>query len=117
MEHQSFAWVRKGNLEAADALLRGADYAAQKKNYAEGTQVSNNTIAHRIRDNQTKFSQSLLFSTVLSGVSLGILVPTWGWILQLLKRYLADVQSARRSLQCLNDELESSSVRLKCPGD
>jgi signal transduction histidine kinase len=106
MEYRSFDWVRKGNLEEAAAILRGPTYETQKKIYAQGTQFTTIAIANRIHQNQTQFSQNLSGSILISILSLGILVPVWGWILRLLNQYLADLRSTRQSLQCLNEELE-----------
>ncbi len=107
LESQSFDWVRQGKRENAVALLRGPDYTAQKKIYAEGTDKTTIAINQHIQKNQSEFSQNLLVSSLISIASLIILLPIWTLILQLLNRYLSDVRSARRSLQHLNEELES----------
>jgi signal transduction histidine kinase len=107
MESQSFDWVRQGKREKAVALLRGPAYAAQKRIYAEGTEKTTIAINQRIQNNQSQFSQNLLFSILVSIGSLLILLPIWTLILRLLNQYLSDVRSARYSLQLLNEELES----------
>ncbi len=107
MEYQSFEWVRQGDREKAVALLRGPSYGSQKQLYADGTQKTTIAINQRIEQNQAKFSHGLLVSAIVSIGSLGILMPLWLIILRMLNRYLTDLQSTRRSLQLLNEDLEA----------
>jgi signal transduction histidine kinase len=106
MEYQSFDLVRQGKQAVAATLLGGETYELQKMIYANAMQQSMTAIADKIQNNQQTFSQNLLFSSAISGISLAILVPIWGIILRLVNKYLIDVKNARHSLQLLNEELE-----------
>ncbi|MGL5061597.1 MAG: sensor histidine kinase, partial [Microcoleus sp.] len=106
MEYQSFDLVREGKQAAAAALLGGPTYELQKAIYSNAIQQSMTAISGRLKKNKNTFSQNLLFSTAISGLSLAILLPIWQAILRLLDKYLTDVKTARYSLQLLNEKLE-----------
>jgi signal transduction histidine kinase len=106
MEYQSFDLVQQGKQAVAASLLGGETYELQKIIYANAMQQSMTAIADKIQNNQQTFSQNLLFSSAISGISLAILLPIWGVILRLVNKYLIDVKTARHSLQLLNEELE-----------
>lgn len=106
METQSFELVQQGELEAAQLILNGIQYAAQKRLYNEGVEQSNQAIQQQIGANQTRFRRILLLSSIVSGGSLLILLPVWGGVLKMLNRYLSDLVIERHKSRSLNQQLE-----------
>jgi signal transduction histidine kinase len=106
MEYQSFDLVRQGKQAEAKTLLGGQTYELQKTIYANAIEQSMTAIAAQIKKNQNTFSQNLLLSSAISGLSLAILLPLWSGIMRLLKKYLTDVKTVGYNLEKLNKELE-----------
>lgn len=112
METQSFELVRQGNLAAATSLLHGHRYETYKQIYSAGVQRSNNAIYRQTEVAQRRFSQSLWGSSAISGLSLVVLLPMWIGVLQILGKYLNELNIERDKIRQLNAGLEQRTFEL-----
>ena len=112
MEIQSFELVRQGDLAAATNLLRGDSYETYKQIYTAGVQRSNEAIYRQTKAAQRRFSRSLWTSSAISGLSLGVLLPMWIGVLQILRQYLKELNVERNRIWQLNTGLEQRTFEL-----
>ena len=112
MEIQSFDLVRQGNLAAATRLLHGDSYETYKQIYTAGVRRSNEAIYRQTEAAQRRFSRSLWASSAISGLSLGVLLPMWIGVLQILKKYLNELNIERNRIRQLNTGLEQRTFEL-----
>ncbi|MEM7553761.1 MAG: ATP-binding protein [Cyanobacteria bacterium P01_A01_bin.84] len=107
MELKSFELVRDGKLEAAQALLSSKEYQIEKVNYADGVTRRNQAIKNQIKIKVKDYRLQLLWSILVSTVSLIMLIPAWILVLHLLKQYFQDRLVAQTALEENNQELEN----------
>ena len=112
MEIQSFDLVRQGNMAAATSLLHGDSYETHKQIYTAGVQRSNEAIYRQTKAAQRRFSRSLWASSAVSGLSLLVLLPMWTGVLQILKKYLDELNIERNRIRQLNTGLEQRTFEL-----
>lgn len=113
LEAQSFRLVRQGQAPQALKILLGAEYEALKQIYAKGISTTLDAIQAETESRVLHYRQSLVQSLLLAGLSFPILVVTASIINRRIRSYVQEREHAQRSLQALNQELESREGSLK----
>jgi signal transduction histidine kinase len=106
MEYESFDLVKRGQKEAAQALLSSPEYEVEKQKYAVGVAGRNRAISFQIQKKIAAYQTQLFVSTSISIVSLVMLVPGWLAVLRLLEGYLKARKNAQEALERSHQELE-----------
>jgi signal transduction histidine kinase len=106
IEYQSFDLVKKGETEAAQALLSSSEYQKEKLKYAAGVSSRNRAISLQLQKEVGEYRKQLYLSIFVSVASLFMLIPAWLVVLRLLQKYLKDRKIAQASLEKTNQELE-----------
>ena len=111
MEDKSFKLVEQGKQQEASAILNGAEYAAQKKIYGDGSNLVLAKVDRSIRAELDNYQQQLISSVVFAGATLPILLASWTLVLLAIREYIRDRQAAaamlvsRTELIQVNDRL------------
>ncbi|MCY7336997.1 MAG: methyl-accepting chemotaxis protein [Chamaesiphon sp.] len=111
MEDKSFKLVEQGKQQEAAAILNGAEYAAQKKIYGDGSNLVLAKVDRSIRAELDNYQQQLISSVVFAGATLPILLASWTLVLLAIREYIRDRQAAaamlvsRTELIQVNDRL------------
>ncbi|NMF64510.1 two-component sensor histidine kinase [Brasilonema octagenarum UFV-OR1] len=106
MEYQSFYLVKKGQSQAAQAILSSQEYKQKKRSYAEIVGKRDLTISHHLHIKVADYRNKLFWSIFASFFSLVMLIPAWLLVLRLLKEYLNARKFAQAALEKTNHELE-----------
>lgn len=107
LEQQAFASLNRGDRHSAREILNSSSYTQQKAIYNQGLVHLNQAIQQHIESNKATLSRNLASAILLSGVSIGGLLPLWLIILRTLGQYLSDLKATRLHLQQNNQTLES----------
>ncbi|MFM7200422.1 MAG: sensor histidine kinase [Myxococcota bacterium] len=99
LEYQAFERVRQGDREAAERVLQGEAYSAQKRRYADGmTRVAAALQAHT-RDSLSRHRQMTLFALATVLLALPVLLFAWWTVLRHIRRYLLERREAEDKLR------------------
>ncbi|AKG24729.1 ATPase [Calothrix sp. 336/3] len=107
IESQSFDLVRNNQKDLANQLLSSSEYINQKQKYASGVEKRNIAIAIQMKNAVSQYQENLLWSIIVSGSSLVLLMPCWILVLRLLKTHLHARKLAQIELENNNQELEN----------
>ena len=111
MEDKSFKLVEQGKQKEASAILNGAEYAAQKKIYGDGSNLVLTKVDRSIQTELENYQRQLIVSLVFAGGTLPILLASWTFVLSAVREYIRDRQAAaamavsRAELIQVNDRL------------
>ena len=94
MEDKSFKLVEQGKQKEASAILNGAEYAAQKKIYGDGSNLVLTKVARSIQTELENYQQQLIVSLIFAGGTLPILLASWALVLSAVRDYIRDRQAA-----------------------
>jgi methyl-accepting chemotaxis protein PixJ len=119
MEEKAFELVKQGKKEQAFALLLSPEYNANKEVYAQGIETTLAQLDQAMADLQKSYSQRLGQSLQFAGISLPLLILSWGIVIWLIRIYMNDRQQAEAalrdsqgSLQLVNDDLAQKMVEV-----
>ncbi|AFY99816.1 sensor histidine kinase [Calothrix sp. PCC 6303] len=107
MEYESFKLVDNNQSQAAQSLLSSKEYINQKEIYALGVSRRNAAILLQVENKISEYRRDLLYSILISIISLVLIIPVWLLVLSLLRTYLKARNSAQRNLEEINQNLES----------
>ncbi|MEA5620745.1 ATP-binding protein [Cronbergia sp. UHCC 0137] len=107
MESESFALVKKGQNQLAQALLSSPEYEIQKQRYAAGVASRNRVISLQLQRKIVEYRQELFWSIFVSLVSLLMLIIAWMLVLKLLQGYIKAKKIAQNALEKNNQDLEN----------
>ena len=94
MEDKSFKLVEQAKQKEASAILNGAEYAAQKKIYGDGSNLVLTKVDRSIQTELDNYQQQLIASLVFAGGTLPILLASWTLVLSAVRDYIRDRQAA-----------------------
>ncbi|MEH2159452.1 MAG: ATP-binding protein [Nostoc sp.] len=106
MEYQSFDLVKKNQKETAQLLLSSREYETQKHIYADGVAKRNRNISLQLQQKFDEYFRRIFWAVLESVISLGLLIPAWLLVLNLLQQYLKDKKIAQAALEETNCRLE-----------
>jgi len=98
LETKSFELVKQNKLTEASSVLFGNEYKTQKEIYAKGTSSVLKSIALDSESRLNSYSQSLLSSLILTGISFGVLALSWFTISQRIRKYIQEGEQSQQSL-------------------
>ena len=111
LEDEAFRLVRENQSEEALALLMSAAYNRQKARYSAGVEARQTAIQSHIQAKIADYRQWLTLSGIVTaGILLG-LIPCWFLVLRVLKRFVQELQAAKKKLRQANNELEARVER------
>ncbi len=99
MERESFDLVKQGRKQEALKLLSSDAYNSQKQLYAQGHQIGAIAIQNRIAQRLAFYRQDLMWTELVTLLSLIIIIPLWIVILQIVKKALRDRKVIQDVLQ------------------
>ncbi len=105
MEADAFALVRKGEKEAAQALLFSQQYNQQKAIYAKSNNLLFSQVNQLLQRQFDAYQRQLMISIGLAIGFLPILLGSWILVLSAIRNYLRDQQLVQDSWQTTQNQL------------
>ncbi|MEM8717046.1 MAG: methyl-accepting chemotaxis protein, partial [Cyanobacteria bacterium P01_G01_bin.4] len=118
MEVRAFELLGQDRTPEAFELLFSPEYERQKRIYAAGIQTTLTNIKDANALRLASYSRSLSWAATLAGLSVPMLLGSWGVVLWLTRNYIRERNVSQRSLEQsrgqllqLNEQLEDQVLR------
>jgi methyl-accepting chemotaxis protein PixJ len=112
LEDEAFKLVKQGKRKEAYAVLMGAEYAAQKKIYSDGSNIVLKKVDRSIQTELKNYEQQLLISIIFAGATLPILLASWTLVLSAVREYIRDRQAAQIEIEQSQTDLLQLNQKL-----
>ena len=111
MESKAFTLANQGKLKESIALLLSSEYEQQKVIYKKGIEESRVALQKYVEDNIKQQGESNYLMLVLIITASIILLVTWIFVLQIMKRYIQAINNIEMVISSTSTEIASAVER------
>ncbi len=104
MEHEVFDLVRRGERRAAERIMVGEEYGAQKARYARGTEAGLDAVRRSLQTELDRYRAGIVRTGILFAACLVIITGGWLGIILLLRRHELRRQRTEAALQASEEQ-------------